>query len=32
LARDAIRKGRSRIGGDGKRMKVALVRLRDILK
>jgi hypothetical protein len=32
LARDAIRKGRARIGGDGKRMKVALVRLRDILK
>jgi hypothetical protein len=32
LARVAIRAGRFRIGGDGKRMKVALVRLADILK
>lgn len=32
LARAAIRAGRWRIGGDGKRMKVALVRLADILK
>jgi hypothetical protein len=32
LVRVAIRSGRCRIGGDGKRMKVALIRLSDILK
>jgi hypothetical protein len=32
LARSAIRSGRVRIGGDGDRQKVALVRLRDVLK
>ena len=32
LTRVAIRNGRWRIGGDGKRMKVALIRLADILK
>lgn len=32
LARDAIRGGRARVGGDGRRQKLALVRLSDILK
>jgi len=32
LARAAIRHGRGRIGGDGKRMKVALIPLSDILR
>ena len=32
LARAAIRDGRFRVGGDGKRQHVALIKLRDILR
>ena len=32
LARTAIREGRSRVGGDGARQKMALIRLSDVLR
>ena len=32
LAREAIREGRFRVGGDGARQHIALIRLRDILR